>query len=83
MGIHKYGRGTVQRMSHAHLERKENGDIYGVFKVEKDKVFEYCFIGDEVGKLTLAGEVIGRHPKFKNIVKFEDWCRVYTAEHDI
>lgn len=83
MGIHSGGRGTVHRISHAHLDRKENGDVYAVFKVEKDKSFEYCFIGNEVGKLTLAGVVIDKHPKFKNIEKFENWCRVYTAEHDI
>lgn len=71
------------RITHAHLDRKENGDIYGVFKLDFTKNasrFEYCFIGDEVGTLTFDGEVIDNHPTFKSIDRFEGWCRKYLAE---
>lgn len=86
MGIHLYERGTVQRQTVAHLNRKENGDIYGVYKLsfKKDaKRYEYCFIGSNAGLLTFDGTVIPKHPKFKNIVQFENWCRRYSAEHDL
>ena len=86
MGIHLYGRGTVQRHPRAHLERKDNGDIYGVLKLsfKKDaERCEYCFIGEHVGMLTIKGNTIENHPKFKNIDQFESWCLRYIAEHDI
>lgn len=86
MGIHLYGRGTVQRQTRAHLERKENGDIYGVYKLsfKKDaRRFEYCFIGESIGTLNFEGKVIEKHPKFKNISQFENWCMKYTAENDL
>lgn len=86
MGKHLYGRGTVQRHTRAHLERKENGDICGVYKLsfKKDaQRYEYCFIGENAGILTFDEKVIEKHPKFKNISQFEDWCMRYHAEHDI
>lgn len=86
MGFHKNKRGTVQRQTRAHLDRKENGDIYGVYKLgfrKDDKRFEYCFIGGDVNILTFDGVIIEKHPRFKNIDHFENWCRRYTAEHDI
>ena len=86
MGIHLYERGTTWRQPRAHLERKENGDIYGVLKLgfQKDaRRYEYCFLGENANTLTFDGEVIDKHPKFKNISQFEGWCWKYTAEHDI
>lgn len=74
------------RTTHAHLERKENGDIYGVLKLgfRKDaQSYEYCFLGEDANTLTFDGKVIEKHPKFKNISHFEGWCLRYTAEHDI
>ena len=70
----------------AHLDRRENGDIYGVYKLgfkKNSPRFEYCFIGDKVGTLTYEGKVINGNPEFENINKFEGWCRRYVAEHDI
>ena len=84
MGIHTCGRGTVQRQIRAHLDRRDNGDVYAVLKVRgTDKKYEYCFLGKDAGTLMLACEEIKKHPKFKNISHFEDWCNRYTAEHDI
>ena len=86
MGRHLYGRGTTQRQPRPHLERKENGDIYGVLKLsfKKDaQRFEYCFLGENENTLTFEGNVIDKHPRFKNISKFEGWCLRYLAEHDI
>ena len=86
MGVHLCEGSRDLRQTRAHLDRKENGDIYAVLKLsfKKDaKKFEYCFIGSEVGRLTFEGEDINRHPKFKNIGQFEDWCNRYTATHDI
>ena len=74
------------KITHAHLDRKENGDIYAVFKLDFTKNasrFEYCFIGAEAGKLTYDGCTIDKHPKFKNIEVFEGWCRRYFVEHDL
>lgn len=72
------------RITHAHLERKENGDIYGVYKLgfsKNSSRFEYCFIGKEVGTLTFDGKVIENHPLFKSIDPFEGWCNKYLAEN--
>ena len=85
MGFHKTSATRNMRVTHAHLERKENGDIYGVFKLgfTKDASrFEYCFIGENVGVLSYDGKVINKHPKFKGIDAFEGWCRKYCVEHD-
>ena len=74
------------RTLHAHLDRKENGDVYAVFKLGFSKNalrFEYCFIGSNAGVLTYDGKVINKHPKFKGIDAFEGWCRKYCAEHDL
>ena len=74
------------RTTRAHLERKDNGTVYAVFKLgfKKDASrFEYCFIGADMGVLTYDGKVIEKHQKFKGIDAFEGWCRTYCAEHDI
>lgn len=74
------------RTPHAHLERKENGDVYAVLKLGFTKNasrFEYCFIGEKSGILTYDGNVLVKHPKFKNINTFEGWCNTYCAEHDL
>ena len=74
------------RQTHAHLDRKENGDIYATFKLDFTKNasrFEYCFIGASVGILTYDSKEIAKHPKFKGIDAFEAWCRKYCAEHDL
>ena len=71
------------RTTHAHLEIRAD-EIYGVFKLgfKKDSPqFEYCFIGENCGSLTYEGETIQKHPTFKNVDKFEGWCRRYIAEH--
>lgn len=86
MGIHLKAGSRDMRQTRAHLDRKENGDIYGVYKLsfKKDaQRYEYCFMGSKEGTLTFDGEVIEKHPKFKNVVQFENWCNVYTAEHDV
>lgn len=86
MGFHRTSATRNMRTTHAHLETKENGDVYAVFKLafKKDASrFEYCFIGASVGILTYDGKVIPKHPKFRNIGAFEAWCRKYCAEHEL
>ena len=86
MGFHKTSATRNMRTTHAHLDRKENGDVYAVFKLNFKKdasCFEYCFIGASAGILTYDGKVINKHPKFKNIDAFEAWCRKCCAEHDL
>ena len=86
MGFHTNKPSRNMRTTHAHLERKENGDVYGVFKLGFNKDasrFEYCFIGANVGVLTYDGKTINKHPKFKGIEAFEGWCRKYCAEHEL
>ena len=78
MGFHKISATRNMRIKHAHLERKESGDVYGIY-VD----FRYCFIGEENNTLTLKGEVITKHPRFKGIGQFEGWCMRYYAEHDV
>lgn len=72
------------RTPHAHLDRRCDGEVYGVLKLgfTKDASrFEYCFIGEKQGELTFDGAIIGEHPKFKGIDAFESWCNRYAAEH--
>lgn len=86
MGFHKTSATRNMRQTHAHLDRKENGDVYAVYKLGFSKYaprFEYCFIGANVSVLTYDGEVIDKHPKFRNIGAFEGWCRRYCAENDL
>lgn len=81
MGIHRYDRGTCFRMKRAHLVRRENGDIYASYIPKKEVDFEYCFIGSDINQLTLNDKIIDKHPKFKHINHFEEWCMKYCAEH--
>ena len=86
MGFHRTSATRNMRTTRAHLDRKENGDVYAVYKLgfTKDSSrFEYCFIGANVGVLAYDGKVINKHPKFKGIDAFEGWCRMYCAEHDL
>lgn len=86
MGFHRTSATRNMRTTHAHLDRKENGDVFAVFKLgfTKDASrFEYCFIGASAGILTYDGKEIAKHPKFKGIDAFEGWCRKYCAEHDL
>lgn len=86
MGIHTVSPTRNMRTTRAHLERKENGDVYAVYKLDFTKNssrFEYCFIGAAAGQLTYDGNEIKKHPKFKNVDSFEGWCRRYYAEHDL
>lgn len=86
MGFHKTSSTKNMRTPHAHLERKDNGDVYAVYKLgfKADSIgYEYCFIGEQFNTLTYEGRVIAKHPRFKNISQFEGWCMKYTAEHDL
>ena len=86
MGFHKTSATRNMRTTHAHLERKENGDVYAVFKLgfAKDASrFGYCFIGKDKNTLTFDGKVIERHPKFSGVDAFEGWCRKYCAEYEL
>lgn len=86
MGFHKTSATRNMRTPRAHLDRKENGDVYAVYKLNFSKNaprFEYCFIGEQAGVLTYEGKEIEKHPKFKGIDAFEGWCMKYVAENDL
>ena len=86
MGFHKTSATRNMRQTKAHLDCRENGDVYALLKLNFKKdapKYEYCFIGENAGILTFEGSIIEKHPKFKNIDAFESWCRRYTAEHDL
>lgn len=86
MGFHKISPTRNMRLPHAHLDRKESGDVYGVLKLgfKKDSpMFRYCFIGSNTGTLTYKESIIAKHPKFKGLDAFERWCTRYVAEHEI
>lgn len=42
-----------------------------------------CIYGIYDGVLTIAGNVVEKHPKFTDIEKFENWCNVYIVEHNV
>lgn len=74
------------RLPHAHLDRKESGEVYSVLKLgfKKDSpMFKYCFIGSNTGTLTYKESIIAEHPKFKGLDAFERWCTRYVAEHEV
>ena len=86
MGFHKTSATRNMRQPQAHLDRRDNGDVYAILKLNFKKdapKYEYCFIGENAGTLSFNGTIIEQHPHFKNINAFESWCRKYTAEHDL
>lgn len=86
MGFHKTSATRNMRQPQAHLDRRDNGDVYAILKLNFKKdapKYEYCFIGEKAGILFFNGTIIEQHPHFKNINAFESWCRKYTAEHDL
>ena len=71
---------TAHRVKHAHLIKDEQGRICGDMKSQnkqRDTSARYCF---EDNTLVIAGKTIEKHPKFKNIEKFEDWVNCYFAD---
>ena len=71
---------TSPRLKHAQLVKDENGKICADMKSQnkqRDTSARYCF---EDNILVIAGKLIEKHPKFKNIDKFEDWVNRYIAE---
>ena len=66
------------RQKRAHIERNEDGNYICTFKPDKQTCFVWGWQTDQV--VTRNGIPLGKH-QFKNIDKFEGWCRVYEAEH--
>ena len=71
---------TTVRMKHAHLIKDEQGRICAEIKSQnkqRDTSARYCF---EDNTLVIAGKIIEKHPKFKNIDKFEGWINCFFAK---
>lgn len=71
---------TNIRLKHAQLIKDDQGRICADMKSQnksRDTSARYCF---EDNTLVIAGKLIEKHPKFKNIEKFEEWVSKYLAE---
>ena len=71
---------TDVRIKHAQLIKDDQGRICADMKSQnksRDTSARYCF---EDNTLVIAGKLIKKHPKFKNIEKFEGWVMKYFVE---
>ena len=72
---------TNPRLTHPHLIKDEEGCICADWpspkKSARDLSARYNF---EKNVLVIAGKTIEKHPKFKDIEKFEGWVRCYFAQ---
>ena len=69
------------RMKHPKLIKDEEGCIcadLASYKGNRDTSARYNF---DKNILVIAGKHIEKHPKFKNIDKFEDWVNSYFAKN--
>ena len=68
------------RVKHPRLDRNEDGElIFYCPSQSKERNTESTYI-ISTDTLIMAGVTVEKHPKFKNIDQFEDWCNVYWAK---
>lgn len=71
----------IHRLKRPHLIKNEEGcicaDLASYKNAERDTSARYNF---DKNILVIAGKVIEKHPKFKNIDKFEDWVARFFAD---
>lgn len=69
------------RIKHPRLDQNEAGHLIFFCPTQNKERNTESSYDIETGELFMAGQLIERHPKFKNITQFEDWCNRYWANH--
>lgn len=69
------------RVVHPRLDKNELGQLIFNFPTQEKSRDTSCIYVIETNILTIAGKVIDKHPKFRNIVQFEDWCNRYFGQN--
>lgn len=67
------------RIKHANLAKIE-GELVFLMKSQTKERNTECIYYPYNNTLYIAGKLIEKHPKFKDVVKFENWCNVFFAE---
>lgn len=68
------------RIKHPQLIKDEQGRLAFHCKSQcKERNTESLYI-IETNELFMAGKMVNKHPKFKDIVQFENWCNVYWTK---
>lgn len=71
------------RTKHPHLIKDEQGRLAFHCKSQgKQRNTESLYLINE-DELYMAGVRINDHPKFEDIVQFEDWCNVFWVENTL
>jgi hypothetical protein len=69
------------RLKHPRLDKNEVGQLIFYCPTQtKARNTESLYI-IEANELYMAGVKVEKHPKFKDIVQFENWCNVYWVKH--
>lgn len=69
------------RIKHPRLDKNDEGQlIFYCPSQDKSRNTESTYI-IETNTLYMAGALVSKHPKFRDIVQFEDWCNRYWVKH--
>lgn len=69
------------RVKHAKLDKTPSGELVFYFPSQsKERNTESTYFVRS-GVLIMAGKEVAKHPRFKNVPQFEDWCNRYWATH--
>ena len=67
------------RIKHPRLEKNEQGHIVFHTPSQNKARNTDCLYDTETNELWMADKKVEKHPKFKDIVQFENWCNKYYA----
>lgn len=67
------------RIKHPQLDKNEAGQLIMHCKSQSKERNTESLYNIETNELFMAGVKIDKHPKFKDIVQFENWCNKFWA----
>jgi hypothetical protein len=69
------------KVRHPKLDKNEAGQLIMFCPSQSKTRNTESLYNIETGELFMAGIKVEKHPKFKDIVQFENWCNVYWVKH--
>lgn len=75
-----YRGGMAMNIKHPRLQRNERGEIECFTPSQNKSRNTEALYNIDTDELFMAGVKIARHPKFTDIVAFENWCNRYWVE---
>lgn len=72
---------SIMRIKHPRLDKNKDGQlIFYCPSQNKSRNTESIYI-IETNTLYMSGTLVSKHPRFRDVVQFEDWCNRYWVKH--